>query len=40
MAMPREYAYSDMPQDLVDYLTGLPEFDADIWYEITGRKDE
>ena len=40
MAMPREYAYSDMPQELVNYLTSLPEFDADIWYEITGRKDK
>ena len=36
----RTYAYADMPQELVDYIKSLPEFDADIWYEITGRKEE
>lgn len=35
----RAYAYSDMPQELVDYITSLPEFDADIWQQITGRED-
>ena len=39
-ARDRTYAYADMPQKLVDYIKSLPEFDADIWYEITGRKEE
>lgn len=38
--MDRGYAYADMPQELVDYIKSLPEFDAAIWYEITGRKDK
>ena len=37
--MDRAYAYADMPQQLVDYLKSLPEFDADIWQQITGRED-
>lgn len=39
-AKDRTYAYADMPQELVDYIKSLPEFDADIWREITGRKEE
>ena len=38
-AKDRTYAYADMPQELVDYIKSLPEFDANIWREITGRKD-
>ena len=37
--MDRTYAYADMPQKLVDYIKSLPEFDADIWQQITGRDD-
>ena len=33
----RTYAYAGMPQELVDYIKSLPEFDANIWREITGR---
>ena len=39
-AKDRTYAYADMPQELVDYIKSLPEFDANIWYEITGRNDK
>ena len=38
-ARDRTYAYADMPQKLVDYIKSLPEFDADIWQQITGRND-
>jgi hypothetical protein len=27
-----------MPKDALDYLRSLPEFDADVFYEITGIK--
>ena len=37
--MDRAYAYADMPQELVDYIKSLPEFDANIWRQITGREE-
>ena len=33
-------AYKDMPQKLIEYLKGLPEFDAEIFNEITGLEDK
>ena len=29
-------AYADMPKELIDYFKKLPEFDAEIFKEITG----
>ena len=31
--------YADMPQPLLDYIKSLPEYDAEIFREITGRDD-
>ena len=31
-----EESYKDMPQEAIDYLTSLPEFDADVFKQITG----
>ena len=34
----KEESYKDMPVELIDYLKGLPEFDAEIFEQITGMK--
>ena len=31
--------YAEMPQPLLDYIKSLPEYDAEIFREITGRDD-
>ena len=33
-------AYADMPQELIEYFKNLPEFDAEIFNEITGLEDK
>lgn len=32
----KEEAWSDMPKEAIDYIKSLPEFDADMFAEITG----
>jgi hypothetical protein len=32
----KQEAWADMPQAAIDYLKGLPEFDAKVFEEITG----
>ena len=37
-ATKNEEAYQDMPKELISYLKELPEYDEEIFNEITGRK--
>ena len=32
----KKEAWKDMPQAAIDYISSIPEFDADIFEEITG----
>jgi hypothetical protein len=34
----KEEAWQDLPKQAIDYLVSLPEFDADIFYEVTGLR--
>jgi len=34
----KEEAWADMPKEAVEYLRSLDEFDADIFYNVTGIK--
>ena len=34
----KEEAWRDMPREAIEYIKSLPEFDADMFYEITGIK--
>ena len=34
----KEEAWKDMPKVAVEYIKSLPEFDADMFFEITGIK--
>ena len=34
----KEEAWKDMPQEAIDEIKSWPEFDADIFYKITGLK--
>ena len=40
VAVDNKTAYKDMPQKLIEYLKSLPEFDAEIFNEITGLEDK
>ena len=40
VAVDNKTAYADMPQKLIEYLKSLPEFDAEIFNEITGLEDK
>jgi hypothetical protein len=37
-ALQKEEAYSEMPKEAIEYLRGLPEFDAKVFEEVTGKK--
>ena len=32
-------AWAKMPQKMKDYIKSLPEFDAEVWAEITGANE-
>ena len=34
----KEEAWRDMPREAIEYIKSLPEFDGDMFYEITGIK--
>lgn len=34
----KQEAWADMPQNMLDYIKSLPEFDAQIFIEITGKE--
>lgn len=38
-AVAAKEAYKDMPNDLIEYFKSLPEYDKDIFNEITGGLD-
>ena len=40
VAVDNKTAYKDMPKELIDYFKKLPEFDAEIFNEITGLEDK
>ena len=35
----KEEAWKDMPKEMVEYIKSLPEFDAEMFFEITGIKE-
>lgn len=34
----KEEAWRDMPQSAIDYISSIPEFDSNMFYEITGKQ--
>jgi hypothetical protein len=34
----KEEAWADMPKEAIDYLKSIPEFDAQVFFEVTGLK--
>jgi hypothetical protein len=34
----KEEAWADMPREAIEYLKSLPEFDAQVFFDVTGLK--